>query len=85
MRKYCNLAPIAENTLKEYMDIVTKEVEVVIKTKLPHRFVLVTHFVGVFASYSCENNLGYESALLSFSLLLTETSFNARDHYDYLE
>ena len=92
-RKYCNLAPIAENTLKKYMEIVTKEVKVEIKTKLPNRFVLVidgwskssTHFVGVFASYSCENNSGYESALLSFSPLLTETSFNARDHYDYLE
>ena len=75
------------------MEIVTKEVEVLIKTKLPNRFVPVIddwskssiHFVGVFASYSCENNLGYESALLSFSPLLTETSFNARDHYEYLE
>ena len=92
-RKYCNLAPIAVNTLKKYMEIVTKEVKVVIKTKLLNRFVLVidgwsknsTHFVGVFASYSCENNLGYESALLLFSSLLTETSFNAMDHYDYFE
>ena len=40
-RKYRNLAPIAENTLKKFMEIVTKEVEVVIKTKLPNRFVLV--------------------------------------------
>ena len=71
----------------KYMEIVTKGVEVVTKTKLPNRFVLVidgwskssTRFAGVFASYSCENNLGYESAL-SFSPLLTETSFNARDH-----
>ena len=39
-RKYCNLAPIAENTLKKYMEIVTKEVDVVMKTKLPNRFVL---------------------------------------------
>ena len=92
-RKYCNLAPIAEKMLKKYMEIVTKEVEVVTKTKLPNRFVLVidgwskssTHFVGIFVSYSCENNLGYKSALLSFSPMLTETSFNARDHYDYLE
>ena len=92
-RKYCNFAPIAENTAKKYMENVTKEVEVLIKTKLPNRFVPVidgwskssTHFVGVFASYSCENNLGYESALLSFSPLLTETSFNARDHYEYFE
>ena len=72
MRKYCNLAPIAENTLKKFLEIVTKEVEVAKKSKLPNRFVLVidgwskssTHFVGVFGSYSCENNLGKESALL---------------------
>ena len=65
-RKYCNLAPIAENTVKKYMEIVTKEVEAVIKTKLPNWFVLVidgwskssTHFDGVFVSYSCDNNLG---------------------------
>ena len=34
-RLYCNLAPIAENTLKKYMEIVTKEVEVVIKPSCP--------------------------------------------------
>ena len=44
-----------------------------------------THFVGVFASYSAANSQGYDSALLSFSPLFSETSFTANDHYQFLE
>ena len=75
------------------MELVTKEVEKRIQSALPEKFALVidgwtknsTHFVGVFASCPVANSQGYDSALLSFSPLFSETSFTANDHYQFLE
>ena len=91
-RKYTNLTPITRNTLLSYMELVTKEVENKVSGELPHRFALIidswskgsNHFTAVFASY-CVNKDEPQSALLSFSPLLTETSFTAKDYYDYIE
>ena len=62
------------------MELVTKEVENKVSGELPHRFALIidswskgsNHFTAVFASY-CVNKDEPQSALLSFSPLLTET------------
>ena len=57
-REYSILEPISHNSLKNYMELVTKEVGKPIQAALPEKFALVidiwtkisTHFVGVFAS-----------------------------------
>ena len=97
-RKYTNLPPVSENTLKKYMDLLTKEVEKKIGDLLPPKFAIVldgwtknsTHFLGVFASYTCISptskcSNGYETVLLAFSPFLSETEFTASAHYDLLE
>ena len=64
-----------------------------IQSALPEKFALVidrwtknsTHFVGVFASNPAANNQGYDSALLCFSPLFSDTCFTANDHYQFLE
>lgn len=92
-RMYTKLTPISENTFKKYMTLLTNEVEKKISNMLPPKFALVldgwtkksTHYVGVYASYNANKIEGYEMVLLSFSPLLQETSFSARDHYDFLE
>ena len=76
------------------MSLVTKAVEANLENTLPDKFAIVidgwtkhsTHFIGVFASFSNvkEPNF-YETVLLSFSPLQSETSFSAKDHYDYIE
>ena len=71
-RKYCNLAPIAENTLKKYMEIVTKEVEVVIETKLPNRFVSVGRRVRLIS-------------LVYLLPILVKTIWDMSQRYDNLE
>ena len=83
----------SHNSLKKYMELVTKEVEKRIQSALPEKLALAidgwtknaTHFVGVFAIYPAANTQGYDSALLAFSPLFSETSFTANDHYQFLE
>ena len=92
-REYTKLEPISHNSLKKYMELVTKEVEKRIQSALPEKLALAidgwtknsTHFVGVFAIYPAANTQGYDSALLAFSPLFSETSFTANDHYQFLE
>ena len=77
------------------MELVTKEVEKRIQSALPEKLALAlaidgwtknsTHFVGVFAIYPAANTQGYDSALLAFSPLFSETRFTANDHYQFLE
>ena len=92
-REYTKLEPISHNSLKKYMELVTKEVQKRIQSALPEKLALAidgwtknsTHFVGVFAIYPAANTQGYDSALLAFSPLFSETSFTANDHYQFLE
>ena len=68
------------------MDLITEEVEKKIAFILPSKIVIVidgwtkqsTHFLGVFATFPVQNELGYESVLLSFSPMAIETSFKGR-------
>ncbi len=44
-----------------------------------------THFIGVFASFACDNPNGYETVLLCFSPKINERSFTAQDHKEFIE
>ena len=92
-RHYTRLQPISENSLKKYIDLVTKEVETRISSILPDKFAIIidgwskssNHFVGVFASFASDNEpCGYQTVMLAFSPMLTEESFTAKDHFDFL-
>ena len=75
IRKYVKLEPICVNTFKQHMLNLTRHVEMKIAKELPKVFCLVfdgwscgdTHYVGLFATFPAENNIGYRKALLSFS------------------
>ena len=92
-REFSRLQPISVTTLKTYMDLLTREVEKKISLVLPAKFSLVvdgwtkksTHFIGIFATYPAQNEVGYEYALLSFSPMVVETSFTAQQHMEHLE
>ena len=68
------------------MHLVTKEVEQVIRQKLPDKFAIAldgwsafsTFYVGIFGIYSEAN--GYQKSLLSFSPLLNEERLSAEEH-----
>ena len=70
------------------MHMVTKKVEEEISRSLPEKFCILldgwthnsTHYVGVFASYSSTDANGYQTALLTFSPLLSELSLTALEH-----
>ena len=73
------------------MGPVTK-VEKRIAAKLTEKFALIfdgwsklTHFVDVFAAKPSIDNHDYETILLSFSPLASETSFTANDHYEQIQ
>ena len=91
--KYSNLNPMSTKTLKKYMHMVTKKVEEEIARSLPEKFCILldgwtynsTHYVGVFASYSSTDANGYQTALLTFSPLLSELSLTALEHKNLLD
>lgn len=92
-RKYTNLGCMTNVTLKKYMEKLVREVEQKISDDLPNIFSLVidgwtkrsTHFIGLFASYPCNNQNGYCTVLLAFSPMVSETSFTASDHVEFIE
>ena len=92
-REFSRLQPISVTTLKKYMDLLTREVEKKKGLVLPAKFSLVvdgwtkksTHFIGIFATYPAQNEVGYEYALLLFSPMVVETSFTAQQHMEHLE
>ena len=92
-RKYTNLGNMTNVTLKKYMEKLVYEVEKKISDDLPNTFSLViddwtkgsTHFIGFFASYLCNIQNGYCTVLLAFSPMVSETSFTASDHVEFLE
>ena len=92
-REFSKLEPVSVNSLTKDMGFVTKEIENRIAAKLTEKFVLnfdgwskqSTHFVGVFAAISSTDNHKYKTSLLSFSPLVSETSFPANDHYEQLQ
>ena len=60
---------------------------------LPDKFALVidgwthgsTHFIGLFASYTYNNQNGCHTALLGFSPMINKTSFTAADHVEVIQ
>ena len=90
-REFTKLDPITVPTLKKYLEAVTRKTEAQISSKLPNQFSLIVdgwtkgsdHFVGVFAAW--ESSLGFESALLAFSPMLSETDFSAVEHKKIIE
>ena len=91
-REFTALEPITVNTLKKYLERVTKAVETKIENELPEKFALIidgwtknsTHFVGVFASFPASNENGYETVLLAFSPMFSETTFDASEHFNFI-
>ena len=91
-REYSRLEPICSNSLKKYMELLTKKVEAKIKDYIPETIAILIdgwskgsiHFVGLFASFTSDNANGYECVMLAFAQLLSETSFTARDHYEFV-
>lgn len=93
-RKYTSLEPLCVNTLKKYMEIVVRHVEMKIAKALPERFAIIfdgwsensTHFVALFASYPDSTSLlGFTTVLLAFSPMGTETEFTAAQHKEFVE
>ena len=90
-REFTKLDPITVPTLKKYLEAVTRKTEAQISSKLPNQFSLIVdgwtkrsdHFVGVFAAW--ESSSGFESALLAFSPMLSETDFSAVEHKKFIE
>ena len=90
-REFTKLDPITVPTLKKYLEVVTRKTEAQISSKLPNQFSLIVdgwtkrsdHFFGVFAAW--ESNSGFESALLAFSPMLSETDFSAVEHKKFIE
>ncbi|XP_036367828.1 uncharacterized protein LOC118767407 [Octopus sinensis] len=91
--KYTNLGSITNVALKKYMEKLTQEVEKKISDELPSKFLLVidgwtkgsTHFIGLFASYSCNYQNDYCTVLLAFSPMVSETSITASDYVEFIE
>ena len=44
-----------------------------------------TQFLGVFAFFLAQNEVGYESVFLSFSPMAFETSFTAQQQFEHVE
>ena len=90
-RKYSNLSPICRNTLTNYLNLVTLEVENAIKDQLPDKFAIAidgwttgrTHFVGIMAIVPKESS--YETMLSAFTPLIDETCMNSAEHCRLIE
>jgi len=83
--------PISRPSVSKYLVALTAHVESKIRSQLPDRIALVfdgwssndTHFVAVYATYSSESELGYNSVLLAFSPFEDESSQDAIHHLDF--
>ena len=74
------------------MKLLTKKVEAKIQDYLPETIAILidgwskglVHFVCLFASFASDNANGYEWVMLVFAPILSETSFTARDNYEFV-
>ena len=85
--------PISLSTFMRYLPRITTLVETKISRELPNKFSLVfdgwssyaTHFISIFASYSCSSTKRYHRSLLALSPLPNENSMNADEHIQFIE
>ncbi len=83
-RDYTTLEKISANTLRTYLDEVTREVEKAIYTVLPDKFIIIgdgwtfdsVYYFALFASFEAM------TILLSMSPLISEESKSAAAHYE---
>lgn len=93
IRRHFKHESICRNALLLYMRRLMESVESKIMDMLPERFAIVfdgwsgggTHYVGFFATYPAENELGFRKHLLGLSPMGDEDSLDASEHYDYVE
>ena len=92
VRKYSNLQPISDDTLKKCMGLLPVAVEKNISVDLPKKVGLIidgwthgtTHYLAIFACYknSAEN---YECPLLAIAPLLNECDLGASSMRDFID
>lgn len=72
-------------TFKTCMLVMTERIEAKIKARLPSKCAIVidlwtdgdTHYIGVFVTYACDNNSGYEKLLPALSPIGDEDDLGA--------